>query len=126
MAAFVGRWELSLLLKFPSYKGKQPVDTFFLMLISHSLPMKLLGEAPSQAGSHLIRPTLDNGPSESPVVVFWPSLQSSLFSSSPTLLSPGPGHPLTEEEDFNIGPEHHQPAVMSLQDQIQVLMAQQQ
>ncbi len=46
MAAFVRRWKLSLLLEFPSYEGKQPVDTFSLMLISNSLPTKLLGDTP--------------------------------------------------------------------------------
>src|SRR5258708_6370682 len=79
-----------------------------------------------QAGRHPTRPTLDNGPSESPIVVSWSSLHPSPLSSSPALHSPAPGlrPPLTEEEDFNLGPEHHQPATMSLQDQIQVLMAQ--
>src|SRR5258708_7605027 len=52
--------------------------------------MKLLGEAPSQAGRHPTGPTLDNGPSESPIMVSWPSLQSSPFSGSPALLPPAP------------------------------------
>ena len=95
-----------------------------LVFFSNSLPMK--EDIPSQAGSHPTGPTLDNGHSESPIVVSWPSFCPSLLSSLPALLSLAPGLrlPLTEEEDFNLGPKHHQSAMMSLQDQIQVLMAQ--
>src|SRR5258708_1824773 len=52
--------------------------------------MKLPGDTPSQAGSHLTKPILDSSPSESPIVVSWPSLHPSPLSSSPALLSPAP------------------------------------
>src|SRR5258707_15567558 len=61
-----------------------------LVFFSNSLPMKLPGDTPSQAGSHLTKPILDSGPSESPIVVSWPSLHPSPLSSSPALLSPAP------------------------------------
>src|SRR5258707_7215756 len=62
-----------------------------LVFFSNSLPTKLPGDTPSQAGSHLTKPILDSGPSESPIVVSWPSLHPSLLSSSPALLSLAPG-----------------------------------